>query len=144
MYGHGTQYKRKKDQAIAASLTERTIPDAARVVGISTRTLKRWMEDPEFEKELLAARLERYLQTTGRLEQHSYAASNVLLKNMADPKTPPSVQIKAALSVLKLTSEAIEAIKERALEQRISELERAAKDTKGQGQGDRHNDDEGE
>lgn len=144
MYGHGTPYKRKKDQAIAALLTERTIPDAARVVDISTKTLKRWMEDPEFDKEYSAACVERHRQAIGRLEQHSYAASNVLLKNMADPKTPPSVQIRAAERVLKLSSEAIEAIKERALEQRISELERAVKDAKGQGKGVRHNNDEGE
>jgi hypothetical protein len=129
MIGHGTQFKRKKDQAIAALLTERTIPDAARVVGVSTKTLKRWIQIPEFENECLAARLERYHQAVGRLEQNSYPASNVILKTMADPNVSASVRLKAAQMVLDLSAEAIVVI---ALERRISELERA-KDAKVQG-----------
>jgi transposase-like protein len=48
--GHGTQFDRKMNDAVAAVLTQRNIEEAARTVGISTATLMRWMKEVEFEK----------------------------------------------------------------------------------------------
>jgi hypothetical protein len=55
MKGHGTQFDRKKDDAIAALLTQRNIEEAAKSVGIVANTLGSWMEVPEFQKAYLKA-----------------------------------------------------------------------------------------
>jgi len=41
MAGHGDKFGRKKEEAIAALLSQRSIEEAARTAGISTRTLMR-------------------------------------------------------------------------------------------------------
>ena len=43
MKGHGSKFGRKKEAAIAALLTQRNIEEAARVAGIGTQTLHRWL-----------------------------------------------------------------------------------------------------
>jgi len=44
--GHGSKFGRKKEEAIAALLTQRNVEEAARVAEIGTQTLYRWMKDP--------------------------------------------------------------------------------------------------
>jgi transposase-like protein len=46
MKGHGTQFGRKKDEAIAALLTQRNIEEAARATGVAPNTLLKWMKLP--------------------------------------------------------------------------------------------------
>ena len=41
MTGHGAKFGRKKEDAIVALLTTRTVEEAARAVGVSTKTLLR-------------------------------------------------------------------------------------------------------
>ena len=47
MIGHGAKFGRKKEQAIAALLTEPNAKEAARVAGIGSATLLRWLKEPE-------------------------------------------------------------------------------------------------
>ena len=49
MNGHGTKFKRKLDEAVAAMLTQRNVEEAARSVGVATATLMRWQKLPEFQ-----------------------------------------------------------------------------------------------
>jgi hypothetical protein len=42
--GHGSKFSRKKEDAIAALLTQRNVGEAARAAGIGTRTLIRWLK----------------------------------------------------------------------------------------------------
>ena len=42
MTGHGAKFGRKKEEAIAALLMQRNVEEAARSIGIATRTLIRW------------------------------------------------------------------------------------------------------
>ena len=44
MTGHGTKFGLKKEEAVAALLVQRNLEDAARAVGISPKTLLRWMK----------------------------------------------------------------------------------------------------
>jgi hypothetical protein len=44
MLGHGAKFGRKREEAIAALLSQRSVDDAARAVGVSTRTLLRWLQ----------------------------------------------------------------------------------------------------
>ena len=54
--GHGTKYGRKKEELIAALLTQKNHEEAAHAVGIDLKTLKRWMQLPEFIEDYRRAR----------------------------------------------------------------------------------------
>jgi hypothetical protein len=45
--GHGTQFGRKQEEAIAALLTQRNIEEAAKAVGVAPNTLLKWMRGGE-------------------------------------------------------------------------------------------------
>jgi hypothetical protein len=126
MKGHGSKFDRKKEAAIAALLAERSQAEAARVVGIDLSTLKRWMQLPEFIEEYRRARWEIVEQAYARVQQNTPVAASVLLKLMADPETPASGRIRAALGIFGLAREALDL----ELETRVAALERAAEDGK--------------
>ncbi len=126
MKGHGTKFGRKKEAAIAALLTERNRAEAARVAGIDLSTLKRWMRLPEFIEEYRRARWEVAEQGYARAQQNVPVAVSVLLKTMADPATPASPRIRAALGILGFAREGLDLD----IETRVSSLERAAQDAK--------------
>jgi hypothetical protein len=119
--GHGAKFGRKKEQAIAALLSQRTTEDAARTIGVGPATILRWLKEPEFDAAYRAARRAAFSQSIARLQQASSAAVSTLLKTMVDPSTPPSTRVRAADSVLNHAAKAIE-IED--IELRVAELER--------------------
>jgi hypothetical protein len=123
----GGKFTRKKDEAIAALLTHRSIEDAAKAVGIGTQTLLRWLKIPEFDAAYRAARRAAYAQATARLQQATSAAVSTLLKIMVDPNAPASTRVRAADSVLDHGKQAIET---EDVEVRVAALEQAAELTK--------------
>jgi hypothetical protein len=125
--GHGAKFDRKRQDAIAALLSQRNVEEAARVTGISTHTLVRWMKVPEFQAEYRQARRDAYSQSISRLQQASGAAVSTLLKVMVDPGTPASTRVRAADSVLGHAAKAIE-IED--IEVRVADLERSAEASK--------------
>jgi hypothetical protein len=127
MKGHGSKFDRKKDEAIAALLTQRNIEDAAKAVGIAPNTLMKWMKEPEFDKAYRAARRATFGQAVARLQQAAPAAVTTLLKTLVDPGTPPSVRVRAADSILGHANKAIEL---EDIEARLSELERVAEESR--------------
>ena len=127
MMGHGTKFGRKKEEAIAALLSQRNIEEAARFVNIGTKTLLRWLQLPEFERAYREARRAAFAQSIGRLQQASSAAVATLLKIMVDPTAPAASRIRAADSVLGHAAKAIE-IED--IEARVAELERVAESSK--------------
>jgi hypothetical protein len=122
MAGHGDKFGRKKEEAIAALLTQRNIEEAARTAGIGTRTLMRWLQVPEFQKAYRQARRDAYSQAVARFQQGTSAAATILLKTMVDPGTPASVRVRAAEAIF---SHAFKAIEIEDIEARVSELEQA-------------------
>ncbi len=122
MAGLGAKFGRKKEEAMAALLSQRNVDEAARVAGIGTRTLMRWLQIPEFQAAYRQARRDTFSQSIARLQQGASAAASVLLKVMLDPNAPPSSRIRAADSVLDHAAKAIEL---EDIEVRLSELERA-------------------
>ena len=120
MAGHGEKFGRKKEEAIAALLSQRSLEEAARAAGIGTRTLLRWMQVPEFSAAYRKARRDAVSQSTARLQQATGAAASTLLKVMIDPNTPASTKVRAAECVLNHSAKAIEDI-----EVRVAELERS-------------------
>jgi transposase-like protein len=121
MKGHGSKFNQKKEEAIAALLTQRNIEEAARACGIAPSTLLRWMKEPEFDAAYRQARRAGYSQSVGRLQQASTAAVSTLLKIMVDPATPPATRVRSAESVL---SHAEKAIELEDIAARLAELER--------------------
>ena len=123
MAGHGTKFGRKKEEAIAALLTQRNIEDAAKAAGLGTNTLLRWLKVPEFQTAYREARRAAFGQAVARLQQGTSAAATTLLKTMIDPATPASVKVRAAEAIFNHAAKSIE-IED--IEARVSELERAA------------------
>src|SRR5260370_11480717 len=123
MAGHGSKFGHKKEEAITALLSQRNVEEAARVAGMGTRTLMRWLQIPEFQAAYRKARRDAFSQLIGRLQQASSAAVSTLLKVMVDPTTPASSRIRAAHCVL---DHAVKGIELEDIETRLCEPERAA------------------
>jgi hypothetical protein len=121
------KFGRKKEDAIVALVSQRTIEDAARACDIPARTLYRWLKEPEFDTAYRAARRQAYGQSISRLQQGSTAAATTLLKVMVDIATPPSTRVRAAEAVLNHAAKAIE-IED--IDARLRELEAAAEANK--------------
>ena len=113
----------KREAAILALLTARSIEDAARSAGVPPRTLHRWLLEPEFDTAYRKARRNAFAQATARLQQATGAAVSTLLKIMVDMNAPASTRVRAADSVLDHASKAIE-IED--VEVRVAALEQAA------------------
>ena len=118
---------RKMEQAIIALLTARNTEEAAKIAGVSPKTLLRWQNEPAFDKAYRKARREAFGQGTARLQQASSAAVSTVLKVMVDQHTAASTKLRAAELVLTHGAKAIE-IED--VEARVSELERAAEESK--------------
>jgi len=127
MKGHGSKFGRKKEEAIAALLTQRNIDEAARSIGVSPNTLLNWMKLPEFEKAYREARRAAFRQAIARLQQGSSAAATTLLKMLVEPGAAPSVRVRASECIL---SHATKAIEIEDIEARVTELERAMEASK--------------
>ena len=123
MKGHGSKFGRKKEEAIAALLTQRNIDEAARAIDVATNTLLKWMKLPEFQAAYREARRAAHGQSIARLQQATSAAVSTLLKVMVDANTPASTKVRAADSVLSHSAKAME-IED--IEVRVSALEAAA------------------
>jgi hypothetical protein len=100
----------KKEQAILALLApaNRNVEEAARAAGVGTRTLFRWMAEPEFGNAYREAKHAAFSQVTSRMHQMSGAAVTTLTKAMLDPATPPATRVRAAQSILDHASRADE------------------------------------
>ena len=85
MIGHGAKFNRKKEEAVAALLTQRNVEEAARSAGIGTQTLLRWLKVPEFQAAYREARRAAFAQSIARLQQAYWAAVTTLLKVMVTP-----------------------------------------------------------
>ena len=81
MKGHGTQFGRKKEEAIAALLTQRNIEEAARATGVAPNTLLKWMKLPEFQTAYREARRAAFGQAVARLHRPRRDSCRRVLRN---------------------------------------------------------------
>ncbi len=123
MRGHGTKFGHRQENAIAALLTERNVADAARVAGIGSATMLRWLRLPEFQEAYREARRGVFQQSVARLQQGTTEAATALLEIVVDSDAPPSVRVRAAEAILSHSAKAIE-IED--IEARVSALEAAS------------------
>ena len=108
MKGHGAQLPRKQEAAIAALLSHASIDLAAKSIGVSSRTLRRWMQLPAFNEEFLKARREGVAQANARIQQNAGAAAAVLLRMMADATNKASHRLQASKYVLEIAARSLE------------------------------------
>jgi transposase-like protein len=120
MKGHGSQYEQKKEAAISALLTQRSIEDAARSIDLGPSTLRRWMRIPDFEAAYRQARRDAMAQAIARLQQNSGAATTTMLKIMIDPASPPACRLNASRRVIEFGLQGIEV---EDMQARVSALE---------------------
>lgn len=121
--GHGEKRSRKEDLALAALISEPTLGEAAKKVGISEVTLWRWLQDPEFQDKYRTARRQAVSQSITQLQKISSEAVETLREVMNNKETPPASRVTAAKAVLEM---AIKAVEVEDLAVRIEALEKAA------------------
>lgn len=110
----------QQSKAIAALLTASSIGQAANDVGVTQRTLFRWLADPAFDAAYKAAKREAVGQAIARLQQLSGAAVLVLATVMADKQSPASSRVAAASKIL---DTAIKVVELEEIEARLTALE---------------------
>ncbi len=108
----------KKQAAIAALLAHPTIEKAAQSVGITEKTLWRWLQLPEFALAYQAARDEVLTQTLSLLHKATGGAVAALMRNLKCGN--PSVEVRAAVGILDQTFKAREILE---TERRLAAVE---------------------
>jgi hypothetical protein len=89
---------------LTALLSNATIRKAGAEAGLSEATVYRRLQDATFRKQLKEMRLRTYSNALSRLQVSTGTAVEVLQEIMQDREQPPSVRVKAALSVLALAN----------------------------------------
>jgi hypothetical protein len=120
----------RQDRMIVALLDHLTQEKAASVLGISTVTLWRQMQKPEFAAAFRKARRQAVSLSVARLQQATGAAVATLLRVMTDRDAPASSRIRAADMALQGAFRGME-IED--IDARVAELERAAETSKSGG-----------
>jgi hypothetical protein len=112
---------RVRETAIAALLSENSIEAAAQKVGLSRRTLLRWLKEPEFRARYADAKQDQLKMATGVLARNCTAAA-CTLEDIFKSKPEPhqGARVAAAHATLRL---ALDAFALEQLEQRIRQLE---------------------
>ncbi len=87
-----------REKALSALLESASITEAAKVCGLSEKTLRRYLEDPEFQKEFRAARRIIFEQNIVRLQSLHAGAIETLERNLSCKN--PSVEVRAAQIII--------------------------------------------
>jgi hypothetical protein len=120
MNGHGEKWTRKREQAVGALLTAATIGRAADAVGVSERTLRRWLKEPQFRRAYLDARRACVDQTVALVQQ--LGASAVLALGEALRHRDVNARLRAVKIALDVALKGVEVAD---LEERLAALEAA-------------------
>ena len=100
--------KPEHQAALDALLSEPTIARAAQRVGVSERTLYRWLERGPVAEDYAKAQRQQVRQGGALLHRYAAHASQVLVSLMADQTVPPAQRIRAAEIVLQAGRQSLE------------------------------------
>ncbi len=87
-----------KEKSLAALLESATITEAAKKCGLSEKTLRRYLEDAEFQKEFRAARRSIFEQNIVRLQSLHAGAVDALKRNLNCEI--PSTEVRSAQIII--------------------------------------------
>lgn len=96
----------KRERAVYALIQKRTLKEAARIVGISPKTLRRWMDEESFEqlyKETVSA---VFRVATRRLRGMAARMVGTLETVAVGKKMPAAARVSAALGALRVAQDA--------------------------------------
>ncbi len=97
-----------REKALSALLESATISDAAKKCGLNEKTLRRYLDDAEFQKEFRAARRIVFEQNIVRLQSLHAGAVDTLERNLNCEN--PSVEVRAAQIVIESTRKDFETL----------------------------------
>lgn len=120
--GHGERFSRLQEKALASLISAPTFLVAAKEVGVSPRTLQRWMEEPRFKARLRSMKTEILSSATCQLRNLCLGAVAVLASIAKNPNAPAGARVRAAAVILE---NAFKAEEIESLSSRLEELERA-------------------
>jgi hypothetical protein len=98
MTGHGEKLSRKKETAVVALLAAPTVTAAAAQAGIGERTLRRWLQTPEFKAAHRDARRQIVEASIARLQRATTDAVEALERNVRCGDA--AVEVRAACAIL--------------------------------------------
>ncbi len=120
MNGFGTELSPKQHQAIQALLIQSSVPNAAASVGVSVRSLYRWLDEPAFRLALNTA-LDKSIDAAARgLVGLTEKAIKVVGTVLDNEQLHPATRLRAADLVL---SNMLKLAELRTLAQRVAALE---------------------
>lgn len=120
------KFSRRKELAIAALLEHATLGKAAEACGLSERTLRRWLEDPQFAEMYRAERGRILESTVNVLRKKSSDAAAMLVELMTHEGEidQRAARVSAARSIISLAIAGTETLE---LEERLAKLEMIAR-----------------
>ena len=98
--GHGQKLSRNKERAIAALITNSSIPAAAKAAGIAEATLWRWLKIDAFKKAYRQARSEIVSHAISQLQKGLTRAIDALFEIVENSEAPASARVSAARSII--------------------------------------------
>jgi hypothetical protein len=124
------KFDRKHELAISCLLQTTMVRKAAEQAGVSERTLRRWLERPDFQaaycqakRELISGAVHSLLHATG-------SATRVLIQIMNDPAQPATARVSAARTIL---TTVLRTLREDDLDGRFAALEGRLAEVNGNG-----------
>lgn len=96
--GHGAKPQTVREQAILALLSEKSILAAAKRAKVSERTIRRWLQEPDFKAEYDQARRAIFDVGISRVQALTEKAVQTL-ERLLGAKKYPSVQLGAARTI---------------------------------------------
>jgi hypothetical protein len=117
----GEKFSRKQEQAIAALLAEPTIEKAARAAGIGFATLRRWLQNDDFQERYRQAKKQTLDAVMSHLQLIAGEAVETLREVAVNREAPASSRVAASRAILETAMKVVEAEE---IERRLIELER--------------------
>jgi hypothetical protein len=113
---------RMRERAITELLKAKSLDAAARKLGISSKTLSRWLAEPEFRAAYAHAKAEILKMASAVLTRNSAKAAQVLCEIFSSKKgkANQSARVSAAIGNIRLAHESFEL---ESLEERVRQLE---------------------
>lgn len=108
---------------VAAVLGTRSLEDAAKLAGVTTRTIRRWCSLPAFQAALVTSRRQTFMQALDELRVAASEAVGALRRIVTNPETPAGVVVQAAHAIL---THAFRGVELQDVLERIQALEEAS------------------
>lgn len=111
---------RRQERFVIALLETNTITEACLLIGITTATGHKYLNDPEFKKYYMKLRQDTLQLATNKLQKAAVQAVEVLNEIMLDETASASSRVQSAKEIL---DKAYKSLEQETIVQRIDEME---------------------